>query len=82
MILQTPFGKTLPVSFIGSKPFIKYTNPIGGSDFLVMKIFANKFGFRPAFRPERRIPAMTIKVLKFISRYKMTRNSKFLPTGF
>ena len=64
--LQNPFGKTLPVSFIGSPPNIIYTSPIRGSDFLVMEIFANMFGFRPAFHPEESFPAMTFKVLTFI----------------
>ena len=34
------------------KPFISY-NPVGGSDFLVVKILAKKFGFSPKFIPEK-----------------------------
>ena len=50
--LQNPSGKELKISFIGGEPYIKY-NPIGGSDFLVVKILAEKFGFIPKFMPER-----------------------------
>ena len=50
--LQYPMGKTLLISFIGISPFIKY-KPIGGSEFLVIKILAQKFGFFPKFVPER-----------------------------
>ena len=45
-------GKELTVSFIGPKPFITY-NPIGGSEFLVMKLLAKKFEFIPKFVPEK-----------------------------
>ena len=44
--------KEIMVSFIGPKPFITY-NPVGGSDFLVIKLLAKKFGFIPKFVPER-----------------------------
>ena len=62
LTLQTPIGKEMPVSFVGPPPFIIYTNPIRGSDFLVMEIFANKFQFMPVFQPEFSYPAMTNKV--------------------
>ena len=45
-------GKTLNISFIGPEPFITY-NPVGGSDFLIINLLANKFQFTPNFIPER-----------------------------
>ena len=78
--LQSPFGKTLPVSFLGNTPYIIYTNPIRGSDFLVMEIFANMFGFRPAFHPERSRNAMAIKVWKFL--FWNDKKFKLPLTGF
>lgn len=50
--LQNPFGKTLSISYIGIIPFIK-RNPFGGSEPLVIKLLAKKFGFSPKFVPER-----------------------------
>ena len=50
--LGNPYGKELKISFIGGKPYISY-NPVGGSDFLVVKILAKKFRFSPKFIPER-----------------------------
>ena len=73
-ICQSPVRKILPVSFIGPYPYIKYTNPFGGSDFMVMKIFALKFGFRPTFHPERSYPAMIINVWNYVY-IDMKRNS-------
>ena len=52
MQLQSPHGKKLKISFIGGEPYITY-NPIGGSEFLVVKILAQKFQFIPEFIPER-----------------------------
>ena len=52
--LQIPFGKTLDISFIGFRPYIIY-NPLSGSDFLVTKILAKKFGFIPKFIPAKSI---------------------------
>ena len=49
---QIPYRKVLNVSFIGVRPYIIY-EPIGGSDFLVVKILANKFRFKPEFIPEK-----------------------------
>ena len=40
------------ISFIGTKPYITY-NPIGGSEFHVVKILSEKFKFIPKFIPER-----------------------------
>ena len=48
--LQNPTGKTLPISFIGTEPFITY-NPVGGRDFKVVATLAKKFRFWPNFIP-------------------------------
>ena len=48
----------MPISFIGLTPFIKY-NPLGGSEFLVTQILAEKFGFLPKFVPERAFDVTT-----------------------
>ena len=50
--MQHPNGKTLPISFIGIVPYIKY-NPFGGSEPLVIQILAKKHGFQPNFIPEK-----------------------------
>ena len=50
--LQEPFGKQLNIAFIGGPPFITY-KPIGGSDFIVTKLLANKFQFIPMYTPAR-----------------------------
>ena len=50
--MQKPHGKVINISFIGTKPYITY-NPIGGSEFLIVKILANKFKFVPKFIPEK-----------------------------
>ena len=54
--LQEPFGKTLKISFAGLPPYIIGfidNKPLGGSDILVTKILAKKFGFIPKFIPAR-----------------------------
>ena len=56
--LQNPSGKELKISFIGFIPYIAY-NPLGGSDFLVVKILAEKFGFFPKFVPARSFDTVT-----------------------
>ena len=48
--MQEPFGKTLKISFFGLQPYVTY-NPLGGSDFIVTRIIAKKFGFIPKFIP-------------------------------
>ena len=48
----SPHGKELNISFIGPPPFITY-NPMGGSDFLLTKLLAEKFRFLPKFLPEK-----------------------------
>ena len=50
--LQDPEEKTIPVSFIGPQPYIKYKPTIGGSDFLVLMMLAQKFKFKPDFKQE------------------------------
>ena len=50
--LQNPHGKELNVSFIGTPPFITY-KPVGGSDFLLIQLLAQKFRFVPKFVPEK-----------------------------
>ena len=50
--LQLPFGKQLQVSYIGTKPYIDY-DPLGGIDFLIVNILAEKFKFQPEYIPER-----------------------------
>ena len=55
-IYNHPLGKQLPVSFIGPEPYIKYPPKwptIGGSEFGVVKILAQKFRFLPKFLPEK-----------------------------
>ena len=52
---QEPFGKTLDISFYGTPPYMYY-NTFRGSDVLITKILAKKFGFTP--RPQS-IPAKT-----------------------
>ena len=50
MHFQEPFGKTLSISFVGIAPHITY-NPVGGSEFMVIKILAKKYQFIPKFTP-------------------------------
>ena len=50
--VQEPFQKTLNISFFGVPPYINY-NPVGGSDFLVTKLLAEKFKFIPKFIPAK-----------------------------
>ena len=58
---QEPFGKVLKISFIGVPPFITY-NPVGGSDFIVMRILANKFQLIPKYIPARTFIGMAQQV--------------------
>ena len=50
--LKKPQGKELKVSFIGISPFVQYS-PIGGSEFLLVKILADKYNFFPKYIPEK-----------------------------
>ena len=56
-IYNHPLGKQLPISFIGPAPYVKYPTPenpnIGGSEFQVIKILAEKFRFLPKPIPEK-----------------------------
>ena len=56
-ILQHPVGKKIPISFIGPRPYVVYPTPtkptISGSEFLVIKVLAQKFKFLPDFKPAR-----------------------------
>ena len=52
--MQKPQGKELKVSFIGITPFIKY-GPVGGSEFLLVNILAEKYNFFPKYIPEKRV---------------------------
>ena len=52
-VLQNPRGKLLQISFFGPLPYIKYHPSIGGSDFIVAKILAEKYRFRTKFHLER-----------------------------
>ena len=51
-------GKSLNISFFGQEPFITQSkqsinyNAIGGSDFLIMELMANKFQFTATYIPE------------------------------
>ena len=49
---QNPNGKELNISFIGPPPLITY-KPVGGSEFLLMRLLAQKLNFRPKFISER-----------------------------
>ena len=51
--LQHPAGKRIPISFIGPQPYIKWEPTIGGSEFLVIKMLAQKLRFLPEFKPEQ-----------------------------
>ena len=56
---QSPNNKVLSISYIGDAPFIRFGSltgdsgvptAIGGSEFLVVKVLAEKFRFTPKFR--------------------------------
>ena len=55
---ESPLQKEIKVSFIGGRPYIIYS-PIGGSDFILTRLFAKKHGFIPKF-----IPARSVGVVK------------------
>ena len=50
--LQNPFGKEINVSFFMSPPF-SMPSPASGSDFLILKLLARKFGLVPRFNVEK-----------------------------
>ena len=74
--LQKPIGKTLQISCIGIIPFIK-RNPFGGSEILVIKLLAEKFGFYPKFVPERAYDITKINGTTF-GQVHSVRNSLFI----
>ena len=52
--LHKSYGKELKVSFIGVRPYINpYNKLLEGSDFLIAKLLAEKFKFKPEFIPEK-----------------------------
>ena len=50
LMWKKPFGKELGICFAGAHPYIK--QPIGGSDFHVLEMFADKFSFLPNYMPK------------------------------
>ena len=46
---SSPRGKTLAISFAGTRPYIMTFDPISGSDFIVTRLLAQKHGFKPRF---------------------------------
>ena len=51
-ILQNPNGKLIPISVIGSNPYVIFDENkqwAGGSEFQVVDVYAKKFGFTPKF---------------------------------
>ena len=54
---ESPLQKDIKVSFFGTPPYIT-RSPIGGTDFIVTRLFAKKHGFIPEF-----IPAKTVDVV-------------------
>ena len=49
---EDPRGKVLNVTWAVTPPFVLARRPGHGSDFLVVKLFAKKFGFTPKFLRE------------------------------
>ena len=48
--LQNPRGKVIPISVIGVYPYVVYGEEkewVGGTEFQVIDIYAEKFGFTP-----------------------------------
>ena len=76
--LVNPYGKELKISFIGTKPYISY-NPVGGSDFLVVKILAKRFRFSPKFIPERSFDIVRNNKTTYGMLYKVRTKNKNTP---
>ena len=49
---ESALQKELKISFYGARPYVTYV-PIGGSDFTLIRLFAQKHGFIPKFVPAR-----------------------------
>ena len=62
--MKEPSGKTLNISFIGVPPYVTY-NPLGDSEFLVIKILAKKFSFIPKFIPAMGPPVQQDQVRNY-----------------
>ena len=48
--LQNPHGKVIPISVIGVYPYVVYGKDkewVGGTEFQVIDVYAEKFGFTP-----------------------------------
>ena len=75
--LQHPNGKTLPISFIGIVPYIKHI-PFGGSEPLVIKMLAKKYGFLPNFVPERAYDVTKVNGTTYgmVHRVRFVKNSR------
>ena len=76
---QSLQGKELKVSFIGPEPFVTY-NPVGGSDFLVIKLLAKKFGFFPQFVPEISMDVVKSNGTSYGMVYKVGETYLFITT--
>ena len=55
IIDQNAFGKTLETCIWGYPPYIK-TEPLGGSDMLILEIFAKKFNFSSNYKVLENFP--------------------------
>ena len=48
--LQNPRGKVIPISVVGAYPYVVYGKDkewVGGVEFQVIDVYAEKFGFTP-----------------------------------
>ena len=77
--LGNPYGKELKISFIGFEPYISY-NPVGGSDFQVVKILAKKFRFSPKFIPERSYDIVKNNSTTYGMMYRVSKEEHFSST--
>ena len=48
---HSPAGKDLPISYIGTPPYILGNDANGGTDVLVSNLLAERYGFAPIFKP-------------------------------
>ena len=47
---QSPVGKDLPISYIGTPPYILGSGATGGTDILVINLLAERYGFVPILK--------------------------------
>ena len=73
--MQQPNGKTLPISFIGIVPYIKY-NPFGGSEPLVIQMLAKKHGFQANFIPEKAFDLTKANGTAYGMLHRVSKDSK------